>query len=719
MNLKSIALMFPVIINLGFGIFVVVKNKQSLINWSYAIFLSCLSLWSFALAMFYWVSIDSSSVFWANSIYFMGNAIAVAFFHFSFVFPTGKNPSWKRISILLGCLLLLFILYFFTSEMVKGIEYRNGVKTFIYGNYHFIFDAYFIFLFGSAFWKLYCDVKTLTRQKKEQAKYLLLSTAIGVIFNGSTNLIMPSVFHNCSLIWLGPYITLLMVCIMTYAIIKYRLMDIKIAFTRAGIFLVVYALVLGVPFIILARTGSGLLATSLAVIFASLGPLFYRFLQTKAESVILAQQHRYQKILLQTAIGMVTEHDLKKLSKLIVYILKNSIRINFSAIFIRDKKNNLYRLESIRGESNIGEYAKSFSAKDPFITYLKNNREYFFFEEAPKQIKGSSNILFKSKVVIPALIGDELLGFVFLGEKVNGQHYTDEDINVFKILSHQAALAIENCMFFEESKDSQQRMFAAEKLASIGGMADGVAHQIKNRLNLFSLAGGELKFEIKNFMTKYNTLINGNPELDKTFKYLNELGTSILDNVKRTDGIIKGILDFAKVEKKENLFAVFSFKETIELSSLLLMLKHEAASLPLSVKIDTEDVIYGVKSQLTEVIYNLLDNAYEAIKERKMQISAKELESFVPAIELSLTRTQDRQIIKISDNGIGIKEEDKPKIFAPFFTTKTSYKSGSGIGAYVVKRIIEENHQGKIRFTSNYMQGTSFIIELPKKPTVE
>lgn len=553
---------------------------------------------------------------------------------------------------------------------------------------------------------------------KARLRYIIIGTAAGVVLSGITNVILPW-FNDFRLMWSAPFCSLIWLAGAVYAIVKYRLMDIKVAFTRAGIFLVVYTLVLGIPFIVLKHTGSGLVATSLAVVFATMGPLIYRFLQMKAESVILAQQRRYQKILLQAAIGMVTEHDLKKLSRLIVYILKNTIRINFSAIFIRDRRNNSYHLESIRGESSLGECDSNFSAKEPFIDFLKKNHDYFLFEEAPKQIKGSSNILFKSKVVIPALIGNELLGFVFLGEKINGQPYTNEDINVFKILSHQAALAIENCIFFEESKDSQQRMFAAEKLASIGGMADGVAHQIKNRLNLFSLAGGELKFEIKSFMAKHDTLVNSNPALDKTFKYLNEIGSSILDNVKRTDGIVKGILDFAKVGNKENPFSVFSFKETVELSSRLVMLKHEAVSLPFSVKINSEDAIYGIKSQLTEVIYNLLDNACEAIKERKMQSSAKELESFVPMIELSLTRTPSHQIIKISDNGIGIKEEDKPKIFAPFFTTKTSYKSGSGIGVYVVKRIVEENHKGKIRFTSNYMQGSSFIIELPQKPTAE
>jgi len=715
MDFRVIILFLMSAVYFGFWLLILRKGPKQILNRVYSIFVFDIVLWTFGLAMFYNTQDLEVSLFWANVLYLAGSLIPVAFLQFSFVFPSGQiNISRLAQFAIYIPNLFLFYLLFFTPTIIKGVAFINGAKGFIYGPGHILWDLQFDMVFLWAFWRFIKMYSRYTGIIKARLRYIIIGTAIGVVLSAITNVIMPWL-NEFKLMWSAPLSSVLWLACVVYAIVKYRLMDIRVVFTRAGIFLAVYTLVLGVPFIILARTGSGLLATSFAVILASLGPLAYRFLEMKAEAVILAQQRRYQKILLQTAVGMVTEHDLKKLSKLIVYILKNAIRINFSAIFIRDKKNNSYRLEAIRGESNIGEPVKSFNFKDPLIAYLKNNREHFFFEEAPKQIKGSSNILFKSKVAIPALIGDELLGFVLLGEKVNSQPYTNEDINVFKILSHQAALAVENCIFFEESKDSQQRVFAAEKLASIGGMADGVAHQIKNRLNLFSLAGGELKFAIKNFTDKHDTLINNNPELDKTFKYLNELGASILDNVKRTDGIIKGILDFAKVEKKENLFAVFSFKETVELSSHLLMLKHQAAGLPLSVKIEGPDSIYGVKPQLTEVIYNLLDNAYEAIQERKMRSSAKELESFIPSIELSLRHTQEHQIIKIADNGSGIKDEDKPKIFAPFFTTKTSYKSGSGIGAYVVKRIIEENHKGKIRFTSNYMQGTCFIIELPKK----
>jgi len=72
-----------------------------------------------------------------------------------------------------------------------------------------------------------------------------------------------------------------------------------------------------------------------------------------------------------------------------------------------------------------------------------------------------------------------------LGSKLSGDVFSPEDVGVFKILSYQAALAIENARFLEEFKKAQERIFQADKLASIGAMADGVAHQINNRLQVF------------------------------------------------------------------------------------------------------------------------------------------------------------------------------------------------------------------------------------------
>ncbi|MFH1768146.1 MAG: ATP-binding protein, partial [Candidatus Omnitrophota bacterium] len=323
-------------------------------------------------------------------------------------------------------------------------------------------------------------------------------------------------------------------------------------------------------------------------------------------------------------------------------------------------------------------------------------------------------------LIVPSIIEDKLIGILMLGEKTDWSLYSEDDINVFRILSHQTSLAIENCIFFEEFKKTQSKIFEAEKLASIGGMADGVAHQIKNRLNHFSIASGELKFEVEDFMQKHPDLMN-DAECKKTFDYILEITESLLTNVKRTDAIVRGILSYARTSEKDNFFDYFSLKEIINLSMELLQIKHQTSDVDLKEEMGSIDIIWGVKAQIMEVIYNILDNAYEATQQLIFRLDDSEKLNYRLDLRISAREEEDYYLIVISDNGIGVKEEDKLKIFAPFFTTKSSYKplsasgkSGTGIGMYIVKRLVEENHNGTVWFESEYMKGTTFHVRLPK-----
>ncbi|MGA1863962.1 MAG: ATP-binding protein [bacterium] len=318
---------------------------------------------------------------------------------------------------------------------------------------------------------------------------------------------------------------------------------------------------------------------------------------------------------------------------------------------------------------------------------------------------------------MPLFLDNNLLGFLILGEKTDRTFYTEEDINVFEILSRQAVLAIDHCIFMEEFSKKQEKVFQAEKLASIGGMADGIAHQMKNRLNYFSVASGEIKDETSSFVEEHTELVDKNPDLRSYFDYISEIGGAMVKNVRKANGILEGILTFARTEEKEAFFSFFSLREIIDTSLGLLLVKHRIGSgFPLEVEINSSDLIYGVKSQLLECVYNILDNCYEAIKEKMdFYLTEDERKNFTPCIKLSLIERVKSFHIDISDNGIGVKDEDKHKIFAPFFTTKPSAKSGTGIGLYIVKRIIEENHQGRISFRSIYMKGTRFLIDIPNK----
>jgi signal transduction histidine kinase len=319
--------------------------------------------------------------------------------------------------------------------------------------------------------------------------------------------------------------------------------------------------------------------------------------------------------------------------------------------------------------------------------------------------------------VVPFFFDNGANGFMAVSSKKDDMSFTREDIRTFEALSRQTSLAIESCLFFEEFKKTQEKIFSAEKLASVGGLAEGVAHQINNRLNQFSMISGELQYEIEDFIKANEKLVNDNEILRKTMSYITELSQSLTQNIKRTDAVIKGILNYSRAEKQGTWFSQFSLKEIFDLSLELLKLKHKLHkdfSIDFTFQND-DDKIYGIRSQITEAVYNIIDNAYEATKEKYEDLPAAEKSAYKPHIKVNLKHTDLKNIFSIEDNGCGIKEENMSKIFAPFFTTKSSYKSGTGIGMYIVRRMVEENHKGKISFESRYGEGTKIIFELPKE----
>jgi signal transduction histidine kinase len=552
--------------------------------------------------------------------------------------------------------------------------------------------------------------------------YLFFGTAVGFV-GGITNFL--PVF-KIDIYPVGNFTIPLYCLIVTYAIIRYRLMDIRIFITHTAAFLLVYPFLLGIPFffgyrmypVLYPRLGMHwwVVPSGLLLFFAIIAPAAYRQVRKKIEDALLADQKRYQKLLLQAASGMVSERSLSHLARLIVYITKRVIKLDFAAIFLAEGEQQVYRLKAIRS-NDPGNFEINFSYTHPIIGYLKDNQEPVLFEELPLDLRNSLDFPLPLNLIIPSIVDQNLLGFVILGEKSNHQPYTEDDINVFRTLSRQAALAISYCLFLEEFKNAQEKIFNADKQGLIGGMADGVAHQIRNRLNQFSISGGELEAETENFIKNNSGLLAQYPELKKTFNYYLEISRSIIGNVKHTSSIVNGMLNFAQeLEQKEIFFSSFHVGEIGSYALDMLKIKHQIMDFPLELQLGTDDIVHGIKPQIMESLYNIIDNSYEATEEkRKYRLNDNEKKTYKPQIRLKVTQNEEYTFIAVSDNGVGIKEEDKPKIFAPFFTTKSSYKSGTGIGIYSVKRMIEEIHNGKIWFESEYLKGTTFYIKLPKE----
>ena len=263
--------------------------------------------WSAGLGLMTIASNKTQALFLLKYIHYFGAIFIPAFFfHFVCTFLNLELKE-KRIIVLNYTIAIILQLSNFTNTLATvapKFTFRYYTEPRIF--YPF-YTLWFIFCIIYAHYLLLVNYKNSYGNRKEQIKYQFLATAFG--FGGGATTFFY-VFNIPIYPW-GMYIVFLHAPIMAYAILKYRLMDIRIALTRAGIFAFVYTFVLGLPLFLGYKYHIWMQSTYLAIILASFGPLIYTHLRKQAEDVLLSQQRKYQKTLSQAAAGMVKIKDLK------------------------------------------------------------------------------------------------------------------------------------------------------------------------------------------------------------------------------------------------------------------------------------------------------------------------------------------------------------------------------------------------------------------------
>ncbi len=271
-------------------------------------------------------------------------------------------------------------------------------------------------------------------------------------------------------------------------------------------------------------------------------------------------------------------------------------------------------------------------------------------------------------------------------------------------------------------KDAQTQLVEAEKMASLGQLTAGIAHEINNPINFVKSNIKPLQLDIHDLYTvidQYDHLHSIKSEnlpeqlktistfkkdldLDYVKKEIQNLITGIEEGAERTAEIVRGLRTFSRLDESE--LKTVNVHEGID--STLVLLRN---NLPGYIKIIRNYKACGniecFPGKLNQVFMNILNNAIQAINSKKI----KNDEEF---ITITTIDTEDNYIeIHFKDDGIGMTEEVKQKVFEPFFTTK-EVGEGTGLGMAIVFKIVEKHH-GKINILSTYEKGSEFILTLP------
>ena len=724
MNYFTISSLLIFITSVVIGLVIFIKGKNRSLSRVWLLFCLAVAIWGIG---GYNISICSSKVkaihWWRISTCGI-ILIPVFYYHFVNILIESKNKNFLRFVYILTS---LFIGICFLKEDFIG-ELRFVFDQFYWpywwGRKSVLFLFFFLFYYGFlllfTFYKLTYLYFSSSGFKRNQFKYFIIGSLVGWI-GGESNF-LPTFglnFYPVFNIFIAIYTG-----IFAYAIVKYRLMDITVAITRTSIFIAVYSLVLGIPFFLAFGWQESLqrvigdkwwlapLITS--TVLATAGPFIYLYIQRRAENALFQEQKRYQSTLRQASIGMGRIKDLNRLVNLIVHIVTRTVRLEHSIIYLYDKNSGDFSYAASRSRQVRFHPQQVINGKSFLVKYLSQWHNPILYDEIKQRTQdyGDRTLAhleqelhdLEASLVIPSFIEDKLQSLIVLGEKVSRKPFTNDDLDVFTILANQSALAIENALFYDDMKQTHEQLFKAEKMATIGTMADGLSHQINNRLHALGFIAGDV---LDTISLKRDLPMS--EELREVFVDVEHALTRIQDNVTKGGEIVRGLLKYTR--KGEEGFTSVELDKLVDAAIEMTQFKIKAGAMTIIREYGNEiPKIKGNFTQLQEVFFNLIDNAFDAMAQRRAELQE---EGFKSIIKVNAKYEGGKFIdITVTDNGIGIKDDDKNKLFTPFFTTKVSSKKGTGLGLYVIRKLIEENHGGKVYYVSKYGEGTVAHIKL-------
>jgi signal transduction histidine kinase len=330
---------------------------------------------------------------------------------------------------------------------------------------------------------------------------------------------------------------------------------------------------------------------------------------------------------------------------------------------------------------------------------------------------------FRALLLAPLLRGEEIVGMLVVRRRTPGA-FAQSTVDLLKTFAAQSAVAIENARLFRDVETSlkdlrttQDRLVQTQKLASLGQLTAGIAHEIKNPLNFvnnFSSVSTELLDELRETFGKVKADSNTLAEITDLTSTLRDNLDKIVQHGKRADAIVKNMLLHSREGSGEH--------RPVDVNALveesLNLAYHGARAEKQGFKISMERLFDPAAGQIdvfpqeiTRALLNLISNGFYAATKRKEQDSS---DGYEPTLVASTKNLGDHVEIRIRDNGRGIPPEVRERMFNPFFTTKPAGE-GTGLGLSITHDIIVKQHSGSIEVDTLPGEFTEIRIVLPRK----
>jgi signal transduction histidine kinase len=411
-------------------------------------------------------------------------------------------------------------------------------------------------------------------------------------------------------------------------------------------------------------------------------------------------------------------------------------------IYHPEKEQIEYRLAIEEGK-RYAPYTRDTRDKNQFPVWCIEHRQPVFMNDVNRDYgryireykdprrtleDGTLSSAPQSLIYLPLLAQERALGVISI-QSFQKDAYTDYHLNILENLAAYTSIALDNAdayrrldVSLQNLKAAQERLVAQEKLASLGALTAGIAHEIKNPLN-FVNNFAELLLELVQELREEIQTQRGSlqaSEVDNIEGLLRDIeqnAAKVNEHGKRADSIVRSMLQHSRGRtgdrQETNINAML--EENLNLAYHGMRAQNSEFNVRMEKEFDPSiGRVNVVPQDISRVLLNIITNGFYEAHRKKAETG----DGFSPTLTVGTKNLGDAVEIRVRDNGNGIPPAIRDEIFTPFFTTKPAGQ-GTGLGLSLSHDIIVKGHNGEIRFETEEGKFTEFIIRLPKSATTD
>ncbi|MDD5504015.1 MAG: HD domain-containing protein [Candidatus Omnitrophica bacterium] len=472
------------LINIIIGTFVLLKDRRCLQNRTYSGVSFAVAIWCLGLANMVNSTNSCEAFFWVRFLHI--GVFLIPPLYFNFICSLLHIVDYKK-SLLISMYIIstCFILFNYGTRLLIS----DVVPKYSFNYYATAGSVYFLYILYLTGFIIYSIIlimkhyKSFSALRKMQFKYVIVASIVAFIGGSDTFLPMFDLPVMINGIFLLPLFTLMA----AYVIVKHRFLDIEIIIRETAIFAGIFGFSIGL-FMLAIIAGEQFLkpyigdnrwivpALSLLLVTFVIRPI-EKIIYNVAGRILFRRKYEYQKTLQDAAEGMSKIRDPKKLLSLIVHIISAKLKLVNTAVFLFESGSASYVLKASRGD--MGSSPASLKPENALITWLCEKKKPLGLDDVQKWINNFNQKYMpgvlksdlaqirdtmlnqRAALSVPCFFRNELLGVLILGEKKNGDFFSQDDIDLFSALSNEAAIALKNSQLYFEI---DRRAFELENL---------------------------------------------------------------------------------------------------------------------------------------------------------------------------------------------------------------------------------------------------------------